>query len=85
MVNNPSEVGLAIAKARRLRTFVVGLSRSTPTKNDSHHLIETSGHLCLYHYELDVYMCFVLHHAIFTEVLAMYFCKSFSECIELVK
>ena len=30
------------------RTFVVGSSRSTPTENDSHHLIETSGHLSLY-------------------------------------
>ena len=47
VVNNPSEVGLAIAKARRLRTFVVGSSKSTPTENDCY-LIETSGHLCLY-------------------------------------
>ena len=40
-------VGLAIAKARRLRTFVVGSSKSTPTKNDIY-LIETSGYLHLY-------------------------------------
>ena len=31
--------------------FVVGSSRSTPIENDSHHIIETSGHLSLYHYD----------------------------------
>ena len=36
-----------IAKARRLRTFVVGSSKSPPIENDCY-LIETSGHLCLY-------------------------------------
>ena len=38
------EVGLAIAKARRLRTFIVGSSKSTPTERHIY-LIETSGHL----------------------------------------
>ena len=36
-------------------------------------------------YELDVYMRFELHHAIFTMVQSIYFCESCSECIELVK
>ena len=31
-------------------------------------------HLMCASYEHDLYMCFELHHAIFTEVLAMYFC-----------
>ena len=33
-----------------------------------------SLHFVCASYELDVYMNFELHHAIFTEVLAMYFC-----------
>ena len=36
-------------------------------------------------FELDVYMCCELHHAISALVQSMYFCESFSECIELVK
>ena len=36
-------------------------------------------------FELDVYMSFELHHAIFTVVPSMYFFESCSECIELVK
>ena len=36
-------------------------------------------------FELDVYMCFELHHVIFTVVQSMYFWESFTECIELVK
>ena len=36
-------------------------------------------------YELDVYMSFELHHAIFTVVQSMYYFESCSECIELVK
>ena len=49
----PSEVGLAIAKARRIRTFIVGSSKSTPTENDIY-LIETSGHLRLYQVVSDL-------------------------------
>ena len=44
-----------------------------------------SLHFVCASYELDVYMCFVLHHAILTGVQYMYFFESFSECIELVK
>ena len=44
MVNNPSEIGLAIANARRLLTFVVGSSKSTPTENDIY-LTEQPGNL----------------------------------------
>ena len=36
-------------------------------------------------YEHELYMCFELNHAIFTEVQSMYFCESCSECIKLVK
>src|SRR3954467_10011200 len=43
MVNNLQEIGLAIAKAQRRCTFVVGSSKSTPS-NRSYHLIERSGH-----------------------------------------
>jgi hypothetical protein len=43
VVNNLQEIGLAIAKARRRCTFVVGSSKSTPP-NRSYHLIERSGH-----------------------------------------
>jgi hypothetical protein len=43
VVNNLQEIGLAIAKAQRRCTFVVGSSKSTPS-NRSYHLIERSGH-----------------------------------------
>ena len=36
-------------------------------------------------YEHELYMCFVLHNAIFTGVPSMYFCEYCSECIKLVK
>ena len=44
-----------------------------------------SLHFVCASYELDVYMRFELHHAIFTVVQSMYFCESCSECIELVE
>ena len=42
-------------------------------------------HLLCASYEVDVYMCFELQHAIFTGVQSMYFCELCSECIKLVK
>ena len=36
-------------------------------------------------YELDVYMSFEIHHAIFTGVQSMYFYECCSECTKLVK
>ena len=36
-------------------------------------------------YELDVYMIFELHRAIFTVVQSTYFCVPCGECIKLVK
>ena len=44
-----------------------------------------SLHFVCASYELDVYMCFELHHAIFTVVQFIYFCVPCSECVELVK
>ena len=44
-----------------------------------------SLHFVCASYEHELYMCFVLNHAIFTGVQSMYFCESCSECIELVK
>jgi len=41
VINLPG-VGVAIAKAQRPRTFVVGSSTSTPPQIDSYHLIERS-------------------------------------------
>ena len=42
-------------------------------------------HLMCASYEHEIYMCFELNRAIFTEVQSMYFCELFSECIKLVK
>ena len=44
-----------------------------------------SLHFVCASYELDVYMNFVLHHAIFIVVQSIYFCESCGECIKLVK
>ena len=44
-----------------------------------------SLHFVCASYEHELYMCFELHHAIFTEVQSMYFCESCTQCIELVK
>ena len=44
-----------------------------------------SLHFVCASYEHEVYMCFELHHAIFTVVPSLYFCESCTECIELVK
>ena len=41
-------------------------------------------HLMCPSYEVDVYMCYELCHAIFTGVPSMYFCELCSECIKLV-
>ena len=44
-----------------------------------------SLHFVCAYYELDVYMTFKLHHAIFTGVPSMYFFELCTECIKLVK
>ena len=42
-------------------------------------------HLFCAPFEHELYMCFEVCHAIFPEVLSMYFCDLCAECIELAK
>ena len=44
-----------------------------------------SLHFVCSSYEHELYMCFELHHAIFTGVLVLYFCESCTKCIKLAK